>query len=669
MPSPPPSSPSPPPASAGRSMQLPPGQGTSIVHGASVPYVVPSTRVVLPAGSIVTPASPPKAGAVPTTNWRPVPYTAPYPNYTTVAAPKATALPAAVLSVGPTLPSKSSEVSLSELSTEAKTDSPIATRMLPEPVRQTQADAGPAPSSSPLSKLKGLSSGAMSPVASAAPTPPTTASKSSHPRTPSKRCHIRSDSVQWTQLERDLFESSSGLYHPTEMASMRRLPSQAILIGGTGVNFEVPGRVSIVAPSMSKRQHYHENLWRCFEAQTWADKELIVVETYEDAPSKFLQQKAMVDERIVHITIKVQPGQDFTVGLKRNMTLHMATGGLVVQRSAEGDCHLEHRHSQADKELIVVETYEDAPSKFLQQKAMVDERIVHITIKVQPGQDFTVGLKRNMTLHMATGKNPQAATLQSREIVTKLGEKSVAAGKFRKGEYIVNFDDDDLYAPGYVAKMVSLMQKERLVGVTLSAWYNYYIGKGVCTFSDPESWDEWVDSPAELDDILYGYGFSYTHRRQASLLFPYPNVGFAEDAPFFLKLREVYGNDKVLLYKDVEGLCIHIMHRANTAQVLGSRNASAQEIASLEVACLTPFQKMIDNDFFRFSPWRPPVRLPALSAEISADWVEEEAADVIPKLRASTLEGPGGFDVTANPPMRPRVDSFRNSECSEVIAF
>jgi len=523
-----------------------------------VPYVVPSTRVVLPAGSIVTPASPPKAGAVPTTNWRPVPYTAPYPNY----APKATALPAAVLSVGPTLPSKSSEVSLSELSTEAKTDSPIATRMLPEPVRQTQADAGPAPSSSPLSKLKGLSSGAMSPVASATPTPPTTASKSSHPRTPSKRCHIRSDSVQWTQLERDLFESSSGLYHPTEMASMRRLPSQAILIGGTGVNFEVPGRVSIVAPSMSKRQHYHENLWRCFEAQTWADKELIVVETYEDAPSKFLQQKAMVDERIVHITIKVQPGQDFTVGLKRNMTLHMATG-----------------------------------------------------------------------------------------------------------EYIVNFDDDDLYAPGYVAKMVSLMQKERLVGVTLSAWYNYYIGKGVCTFSDPESWDEWVDSPAELDDILYGYGFSYTHRRQASLLFPYPNVGFAEDAPFFLKLREVYGNDKVLLYKDVEGLCIHIMHRANTAQVLGSRNASAQEIASLEVACLTPFQKMIDNDFFRFSPWRPPVRLPALSAEISADWVEEEAADVIPKLRASTLEGPGGFDVTANPPMRPRVDSFRNSECSEVIAF
>ena len=55
------------------------------------------------------------------------------------------------------------------------------------------------------------------------------------------------------------------------------------------------------------------------------------------------------------------------------------------------------------------------------------------------------------------------------------------------GEFIVNFDDDDLYAPGYVEKMVGLMQRERLVGVTLSAWYNYYTGKGVCTFSDPRN--------------------------------------------------------------------------------------------------------------------------------------------------------------------------------------
>ena len=44
------------------------------------------------------------------------------------------------------------------------------------------------------------------------------------------------------------------------------------------------------------------------------------------------------------------------------------------------------------------------------------------------------------------------------------------------GEYIVNFDDDDLYAPGYVPRVVQLMRGRNLVGLTLSAWYNYYIG-------------------------------------------------------------------------------------------------------------------------------------------------------------------------------------------------
>lgn len=80
-------------------------------------------------------------------------------------------------------------------------------------------------------------------------------------------------------------------------------------------------------------------------------------------------------------------------------------------------------------------------------------------------------------------------------------------------------------------------------------------------------------------------------------MLPYPNVGFAEDAPFFLKFREIFGSEKVLLYKapmvcilvcvpilpqlqDNEGLCVHVMHRANTAQVLGSRTVSAQDARS-----------------------------------------------------------------------------------------
>merc|ERR1712176_1079342 len=130
------------------------------------------------------------------------------------------------------------------------------------------------------------------------------------------------------------------------------------------------------------------------------------------------------------------------------------------------------------------------------------------------------------------------------------------------------------------------------------------------------------------------------------------------------KLKELFGDDKVILWKDEEGLCVHIMHRANTAQVLGTESVSALRIANLAVTDLKPFQRMIDSDFFRFSPWRPPVRYPAASVELpvasgsvdmpvtrersgSASLVtadgDDDGDDVRPRLRSST------FDFEANP--------------------
>ncbi|CAE8593605.1 unnamed protein product, partial [Polarella glacialis] len=113
----------------------------------------------------------------------------------------------------------------------------------------------------------------------------------------------------WSTLERDLYKLSGGAYNPSEMAKKRRVPKVGT---GTGVNTEVKGRVSIVAPSMASRQHYHENLWRCFDAQTWPDKELVIIETYQDEQSSYLREKAKVDRRIVHIAMKRAPGTDFT---------------------------------------------------------------------------------------------------------------------------------------------------------------------------------------------------------------------------------------------------------------------------------------------------------------------------------------------------------------------
>jgi len=294
---------------------------------------------------------------------------------------------------------------------------------------------------------------------------------------------LPAEAESWTLMERDLFLQSDGEYCPASMARLRRTAPGPMGRGGTGCNQEVRGRVSVVTPTMSCRQHYHEQLWKCFLAQTWPDKELIVVETFEDAPSSFLQHKAKEDSRLVHV---------------------------CLQRAADAD--------------------------------------------------FNVGLKRDMTLHLASG------------------------------EFVANFDDDDVYAPSYLAKMVGELRWGGAVAVTLSHWYNFFVGRGTCGYSDPDSWD-----PDELEEVLYGYGFSYVHRRREALALPYPNVDFAEDAPFLLKLREVWGDDKVRLKKDEEGICMHIMHRANsTGDPDTSRQVTSAELADLEVSSLPLFQKYLD---------------------------------------------------------------------------
>lgn len=293
----------------------------------------------------------------------------------------------------------------------------------------------------------------------------------------------------WSRFERDLFEQSDGVYDASRMAERRRI--QTVPIQGaqqdTGFSQEVRGRVSIVTPTTDSRQHYHEQLWACFLAQDWPDKELVVVETYETAPSAFLKQKAQEDRRLVLVSFQRDEDEDFNVGLKRNMTLHLASG-----------------------------------------------------------------------------------------------------------EFIVNFDDDDIYAACYCTRMVEEMQEKGLSALTLSAWHNYFVRNGVCGYSNERCWNRMTQE--ELDEIWYGYGFSYVHKRHLSLIFPYPNFDFAEDAPFFLKLRKVLGDSKVGLKQDKDGICMHMMHRANsTGECEYARKLSQPELVDLEVASLPLFQQHLER--------------------------------------------------------------------------
>ena len=207
--------------------------------------------------------------------------------------------------------------------------------------------------------------------------------------------------------------------------------------------------------------------------------------------------------------------------------------------------------SWPDKELVVVETYHDEPSAFFRRIAQEDPRLKYIAIKRPVGEDLTVGAKRNLTILLASG------------------------------QYCVNFDDDDLYANRYVERMVGEMKKRSLVALTLSGWHNFFESRGSAGYSEPNSWDP--EDQDEMDEILYGYGFSYVHLRVMALFIPYPNLAFAEDAPFMLKLRQKIG--RVGLMEDVEGLCLHIVHStSSTPDPEISHQLTEEELSDLAVS-------------------------------------------------------------------------------------
>ena len=248
---------------------------------------------------------------------------------------------------------------------------------------------------------------------------------------------------------------------------------------------EVLGRVSIVTPTTASRARFHPQLWQCFLDQTWADKELVVVETYHHEPSSFFQSIARVDSRLRYVAIKRPVGEDLTVGAKRNLTILLASG-----------------------------------------------------------------------------------------------------------QYCVNFDDDDLYADRYVECMVTAMQRRNLVALTLSGWHNYFEARGSAGYSEPKSWDP--EDQDEMDEILYGYGFSYVHLRVMALFYPYPNLAFAEDAPFMLKLRQKMG--RVGLMEDVEGLCLHIVHSSSsTPDPEISHCLTEEELDDLAVSDCRAFEGFMQN--------------------------------------------------------------------------
>mmetsp|Transcript_47883 Transcript_47883/g.138508 ORF Transcript_47883/g.138508 Transcript_47883/m.138508 type:complete len:767 (-) Transcript_47883:54-2354(-) len=213
-----------------------------------------------------------------------------------------------------------------------------------------------------------------------------------------------------------------------------------------------------------------------------------------------------------------------------------------------------------DTELVVVESYEKFMSPAVSSLARrLGRRVIHVKFQT----DLTIGLKRNMGVHLATG------------------------------QYIIHFDDDDLYAPGYVTAMVNGLRQRDLKALTLRSWYNCETNSGCVKYTNPEegSWG--------YEGIVYGFGFSYAYYRDIAMKYPFPHISMSEDNQFMSRLRKVFGDEKVGLVRDEEGICLHLIHGNNSSGCGSHRDVALEEAAGLQVCKLHRTTQHIDSKGIR----------------------------------------------------------------------
>lgn len=202
-----------------------------------------------------------------------------------------------------------------------------------------------------------------------------------------------------------------------------------------------------------------------------------------------------------------------------------------------------------------------------------DKELLVLDDSPQPSSYFpAIGDRTVRYVHTASGMS--------------LGEKRNHLVRLADGQVIAQFDDDDYYAPGYLASMLPALGDAHLV--KLSGWYVYMAGANAASRRTPPAtdffgyWDTTAGAPQcytltpsggveiggrlMVDDCnIFGYGFSYVFRKSVFDRVRFPDSNFGEDYDLVLRMRDA--GMRVKHVPDDQGLVLHMIHTSNCSRV------------------------------------------------------------------------------------------------------
>jgi glycosyltransferase involved in cell wall biosynthesis len=147
------------------------------------------------------------------------------------------------------------------------------------------------------------------------------------------------------------------------------------------------------------------------------------------------------------------------------------------------------------------------------------------------------------------------------------------------GPVIAQFDDDDYYAPHYLATMLARLKESGADITKLSAWFVYSAQLKRLGYWDtadtlglhftfgPESVLNAFfnkEAPENMKNNYAGYGFSYVFRKSMWETAPFPHVKYASDYGFVA--AALAKGCRLDHFSDTEGLCLHVLRRDNMSK-------------------------------------------------------------------------------------------------------
>lgn len=186
------------------------------------------------------------------------------------------------------------------------------------------------------------------------------------------------------------------------------------------------------------------------------------------------------------------------------------------------------------------------------------------------------------SLRPLTFDDPRVHYTHTTEIVS-IGEARNRLIEQTKGEIIVHCDDDDYYAPTYLAHMIDKLHAHAFFN--LHSWFSYDMKTAQIYYwaTDEEHRTQYIlnemtgsrireidlgphmDNQKEKLNIKgrTGYGFSYAYRREVAEKCAFPDCDFGEDRHFYNAVEEA--GYPILMEADHTGQAIHVIHDANTS--------------------------------------------------------------------------------------------------------